>query len=56
MASNSERLAVIANETAEIAAKFEELERLREQVRRAELALTQRSPTKRSEDHFVSLH
>jgi hypothetical protein len=56
MASNYERLALIANEAAEIAAKFEELERLREQVRRAELTLTQPSSTKRSEDNFVSLH
>lgn len=56
MVSNYERLARIANETAEIAAKLEELERLREQVRRAELALTQPLLTTRSEDHFVSLH
>jgi hypothetical protein len=36
MASRFERLAFIANETAEIAARLEELEQLREQVRRAE--------------------
>ena len=35
-----ERLALIANETAEITAKLEELERLREQVRKAELKVS----------------
>jgi hypothetical protein len=36
MASRFERLAFIANETAEIAARLEELEQLRERVKRAE--------------------
>jgi hypothetical protein len=36
MASYFDRLAFIANETAEVAARLEELEQLREQVRRAE--------------------
>ena len=36
MGSGFERLAAIANETAKIAAKLEELELLREQVRKAE--------------------
>lgn len=36
MALGFERLAIIANETAKIAARLEELELLREQVRRAE--------------------
>ena len=36
MGSGFERLAVIANEAAKIAAKLEELVLLREQVRRAE--------------------
>ena len=36
MAAYFDRLAFIANKTAEVAAKLEELEQLREQVRRAE--------------------
>ena len=36
MAAHFNRLAFIANKTAEVAAKLEELERLRERVRRAE--------------------
>jgi hypothetical protein len=36
MASYFDRLAFIASETAEVAARLEELEQLREQVRRAE--------------------
>jgi len=36
MAAYSDRLALIANKTAEVATRLEELEQLREQVRRAE--------------------
>jgi hypothetical protein len=36
MAAYFDRLAFIANKTAEVAAKLEELEQLRQQVRRAE--------------------